>query len=154
MATKIFFIALSLFCLVGCDLNITQHNYLDAIEVARDFFEKSFIQNDVDKAYSLFGDALKSQITASELKGIIYQVHQGRLPTAFQVDAFSTYSGKETISIFLSTLNYEPKLYYRITLDGTKRKGYLVSGFHVSPNEVPAKDNKIYLKEKVIIENF
>ena len=32
------------------------------------------------------------------------------------------------------------------------QKGYLVSGFHVNPNEISAESSKIDFEEKIIIE--
>jgi hypothetical protein len=152
MKSKLIIFVLLILTLLGCDIKASQHNENDISEISKVFLNALFIEKNIDKAYSLFENEFKISVPKIPFQESIANAHKGILPTNFEIYDYETYSGEEFISVFAKTTNYKDEMFYRISLGGTKKKGYKIVGIHLSHQEIPPKGNRRSLIEKLTIK--
>ena len=143
---------LSVFC--SCNVYVVKQNYLDAADVAKKYIENLLILNDYTAAYHMMTEEFKTSLSQAQIKELAVNCHKNNFPKELKIDGFETYSGQELstlISIFLVTKNYSPQLYYRVALEGTEKKGYLVAGLHISTEPIPAKGRRLPIEPVIAI---
>lgn len=149
---KYYIVLMILFSLVGCSEKADSPNVFGARRVANDFFENIMVENDIDSAYTLCNEKMKDKVSLAELKDNIMQAHQGNLPKTFIISSYETYEENKTVAIFLRNIDSGQKFHYKVTLNGTKKRGYLVSGFDISPPNIePKKVNRINFEVMLVI---
>ncbi|MCD4718552.1 MAG: hypothetical protein K8S13_01645 [Desulfobacula sp.] len=132
-----------LLTLIACSSNIARHNYLVAGDVSKQYFQHLFLNENYTVAYEMMHGNFKKKFSQAQLEELLIKTHDGSIPKQFEIMEYEIYSGQEFISVFINTKNQNPNYFYRVTLTGTKDKGYLIAGFHISTSQIAAEGKRL-----------
>jgi hypothetical protein len=137
--------------LVGCgspSVSVLTHDEDQAAVGAEEFAKVAFVQHDYQKAYSYLWDETKKHLSLEQVTEIIKTTHTSGYPSQVFAAEFEPMPGQTAMNIFLRGKNEKEEFFYRLVMEGTKEKGYKVSGFYRGSGPYPPSKLRMALKGK------
>lgn len=123
--------ALLLFLMVsfcGCNFFVIWHDEDAAAREATRFGETVFVKGDVESGYKTLAWQTRRSISLEKFEEAVLQMHPQSKPNAVLATDFEMIPGQNALYIYLFGKNGDENFYYRLTMIGTKLRGYQVAG--------------------------
>jgi hypothetical protein len=128
--------------LVGCDIGITVHDENRAAELVVDFLSGLKSEKGRQLAYDWTDNSYKDEVSFGEFTRIVFFIRDKNKRADIKLVGYEIFGPEETINIYASSEVAESKMYFKLSLVGTKHKDYYLSNLNTNDSEF--KKNGIY----------
>ncbi len=114
---------------VGCaQVNVLHHDEDMAANSAKHFANIVLIDKKFQIAYGLMSNNAQNYFNFDKFKSMIQEIHPNGYPAEVIATDYEPIPGQAGMNILLEGKNQKEIFYYRLLMEGTKDKGYKVSG--------------------------
>ena len=136
--------AIFLFFLIvtACSYHVSKQNPKMAAASAADFAQVAFVEQNIDKAFSMVDPEFQAYATKEKFVEVITNMNKPTAPKVVTAIEFEPIPGQEGINIYLTGARDTEKFYYRIPMKGSEGKGYKAAGVFRNQSPYPSSESR------------
>ena len=124
-----------LLLLGACSAGITVHDETRAAQLAVDFFTALKSKQGIRLAYAWTDDRYKTDVSFDEFVEIVSLIRAINKRAPIRLVGFEVFGPAEILNVYARSDSVEGRLYYRLTLAGTKTRDYYLLEFDFTDSE-------------------
>jgi hypothetical protein len=123
---RLFFFLFVVLGLVSCT-NSIKHDEVLAGKRAVEFAQVAFVQQDVERAYTLVSNSTKRYVPLDKFRETVIRLRPNGRPSGVVATEYEPMPGEKAIYIYITVTNLDEQVDYTLTMDGTAATDYRVS---------------------------